>query len=578
MTDIKDKVTFIYGDECEKNTVGIIVFNKDGKLYFDPEYKNEMTDDELQCLLLRGAVINKDGGYFRPTSFNRQDILHEGEFNLGGHMYRFGVLSDVHIRANNKYNSEEDLIKAMRILQKRNCESVSICGDLTTSDTAEEMATFKRIIDENVKIPVYAASGNHDDVIADDWITYLGHKKRHIYTRGNDVFIYIPVSGGSGSSSGGLSSSTMDWLEESVFNGGYENNRLFIFVHFPIPGMAGLKHGQYYGFSSLSSDALLLVDLLKKYNCVMFSGHTHFAFETDYINPWMNVHNGGNPGTTVHVPSTAYPRDVDQNAIDNESQGYIVDVYKNGIIVRGIDFVNNRFVSDATFTIPTNVMEIPRIMVDVELGSNQLSINENETVVNTIKLNTPVNSDVTFDILVDNSNIVVTPETLTFTPDNYNLEQEITITGAHSTSPLSANNSVVSISGFNLEKDITFSVTVNDIDNGNDTIAWSLGEISSDGVIDSSSQADILSEKLLITNYQSVTFGSDVMTYGYPRIYYYDESDTFISRTSHVTTNEDYNMQLSCEGATYFIIKVTYETEPLIDLSNVHTLVTLYYK
>lgn len=76
---INHKIHFIYKDEREKNIAAIVIYNKDGKFFFDPEYKNEMSNLEVEALLLRGALVDRDGKYFRPSSFGVDNVsLSEG--------------------------------------------------------------------------------------------------------------------------------------------------------------------------------------------------------------------------------------------------------------------------------------------------------------------------------------------------------------------------------------------------------------------------------------------------------------------------------------------------------------------
>lgn len=74
MSDIANKINFIYGDECEKNTVGIVIFFDGANYFFDAEYKNKMSNEEVEALLLRGALVYKDGKYVKPSSFNNENI------------------------------------------------------------------------------------------------------------------------------------------------------------------------------------------------------------------------------------------------------------------------------------------------------------------------------------------------------------------------------------------------------------------------------------------------------------------------------------------------------------------------
>ena len=61
MSSISNKINFIYGDECEKNTVGMIIFSDGMDYFFDEKFNNKMSNEEVEALLLRGAVIFKDG-------------------------------------------------------------------------------------------------------------------------------------------------------------------------------------------------------------------------------------------------------------------------------------------------------------------------------------------------------------------------------------------------------------------------------------------------------------------------------------------------------------------------------------
>lgn len=69
-----DKLTMIYGDECEKNVVGMVIFENNGEYFFDEEFKHIMNNEEVEALLLRGAVINKENSFYSPASFNSDGV------------------------------------------------------------------------------------------------------------------------------------------------------------------------------------------------------------------------------------------------------------------------------------------------------------------------------------------------------------------------------------------------------------------------------------------------------------------------------------------------------------------------
>ena len=91
ITSISNKINFIYGDECEKNTVGIVIFSDGMGYFFDAECKKKMSNEEVEALLLRGAVVSKDGKYYRPASFDNESV----SFGEGAVVNKVGKISTV---------------------------------------------------------------------------------------------------------------------------------------------------------------------------------------------------------------------------------------------------------------------------------------------------------------------------------------------------------------------------------------------------------------------------------------------------------------------------------------------------
>ena len=105
-----------------------------------------------------------------------------------------------------------------------------------------------------------------------------------------------------------------------------------------------------YGDSTIDLKALL-----EQYdNVIHFSGHSHFGFEVQKFNPTLNIYVGKNGYTAVHVPSCGRLAKTDSLGSkritdDSGSQGFIVDVYENYVVLRGLDLVNDEIVSEAVY-------------------------------------------------------------------------------------------------------------------------------------------------------------------------------------------------------------------------------------
>ena len=94
ITDIANKIQFIYGDECEKNTVGIVIFSDGTEYFFDEKFNDKMSNDEVQELLLRGAVVFKDGEYHKPASFDNKNVsFGGGQIDLTSYVKKIDLVS-----------------------------------------------------------------------------------------------------------------------------------------------------------------------------------------------------------------------------------------------------------------------------------------------------------------------------------------------------------------------------------------------------------------------------------------------------------------------------------------------------
>ena len=91
----------------------------------------------------------------------------------------------------------------------------------------------------------------------------------------------------------------------------------------------------------------------------------------------------------------------------------------------------------------------------------------NEITVGITLDNAPTNEQVV-NVSVNNSNCTVSPETLTFTSDNYSTSQNIKITGAHLSSVYTDQTSVITLSSLNVNSKL-INVTIANIDVKPDT-------------------------------------------------------------------------------------------------------------
>ena len=281
------------------------------------------------------------------------DVGHLAMPDLGEKLYSFGALSDIHV-ADYYETSHEDFQNALTYFKDSTDVSfVCICGDLTRHGAPAELTVYKNIVDTYYPNgTVYAIPGNHEShkayaessYGANYFETYTGNEWYYSITHGNDVFIFVGCySWGSGV----FSDEEIQWLYQTLET--YRDKRCFVFQHVFIKGDSGNALNLYTDVYSSGSDMMAdsgdlgqaFILLMQHYkNVVFFHGHSHLRFALQELDVKAN-YNEDMGFRSVHIPSLAVPRDYSNGVVEYvfpESEGYVVDVYENAIVLNGIDF------------------------------------------------------------------------------------------------------------------------------------------------------------------------------------------------------------------------------------------------
>lgn len=176
-----------------------------------------------------------------------------------------------------------------------------------------------------------------------------------------------------------ITTGQMDWLQEQLET--YRDKNVFIYFHSFLPVntnnndavdfnncVGDLKNAGGYSYDLdykdvvKTSDGLNLQALLSKYkNSAMFTGHSHWQYAAQDINPCLNIGTlrGGEGGTLLHVASVGAPRYIGDNdtiRVDMNgymSEGTIVTTYDDCIVYESAEFVNGEYEAYATYMVPT---------------------------------------------------------------------------------------------------------------------------------------------------------------------------------------------------------------------------------
>lgn len=297
---------------------------------------------------------------------------------LGNKLYSFGALSDVHVTYGDLACTRfKNAIKFLTDEEK--VEFTCIAGDLTSSGTADQFRSYINATEEAKSLcsrtaVIHDTTGNHDVEQGNATINYLQeyadgkepYASRELYysfVQGDDLFIMFGMTGWPGKNGNSIlfSDESMAWLE-NLLNAN-KGRRTFLFQHCPyfvsangivtdgIGAIVGLPPPTGGYIASRNHPFMELLD--ENPNVILLHGHTHIPFyrQADYSG--LNYA----PVLGVHIPSSATGRmqNADGGWVNNnaESWGYVVDVYANHIVLRGRDFVNEKFVPIATYCIET---------------------------------------------------------------------------------------------------------------------------------------------------------------------------------------------------------------------------------
>lgn len=291
--------------------------------------------------------------------------------NAGQKLYSFGALSDVHISYS---TAEADFQTALTYLHDiEKVALVCVCGDLTGDGSNTQLAQYKTVVDGYSKgTPVYAIAGNHEGMTADvanRIATYTGHPLYYSFTNGNDVFIMVGTIGGEMYSNGVVfADGELQWLYETLEAN--RNKRCFVFQHIfagvekeAVCGNAGGLYTNWCWHNT--SECIAFESLMKHYkNVVWFHGHSHLRYSLQRYGQLYANYSEAEGYRSVHIPSLTVPREDTDNdgTYENNyggSEGYIADVYENGIHLRGRDFVKGEFLPIASYWLDTTLQTIP---------------------------------------------------------------------------------------------------------------------------------------------------------------------------------------------------------------------------
>ena len=294
------------------------------------------------------------------------------ENDMSGVSYKFGVLSDTLLNVNGATDAEntrnlDNFQNAINFFNdKEKVKFACVCGNMAVASN--------KSYEQYYKVPVFCAKGNKDFMQSNEvwWNKTMPAKntkyKKIIYQdkkntcnfyfiHDNSVFAFLS----SDSVNGGVYlEDNLRWLHGVLDEN--RNKKCFVFLHSPIFNKAGNIYPKYYELYGLNGLVYYGTDfdtyqklrrLIEYYkNTVWFTGQTNYSLEAQVHSKTENVEydkdGASNVAYNIHVPGCSYCNDVIESDTTQElskntdvSQGFIVTVYKNYLVINGITFKEN---------------------------------------------------------------------------------------------------------------------------------------------------------------------------------------------------------------------------------------------
>ncbi len=295
----------------------------------------------------------------------------------GEKCYSFGLVSDIHLwHLSAVWNPNEKFDNALSFFEDQGCVMCIVSGDLTQtgfyrkvneSDPDEipyfenlQFAKYKEICDKHT-IPVYELCGNHESFYGKDITLHTGDQGElkaytqngalsYTVTQGDDLFILI------GQPHGTTPMTDDDLGELRHTLQANRDKRCFVFIHPNLTNDSGNANGAYTSnqfFKDWGHTAAFKELLSEHKNTILFHGHSHMMFECQEVDECAN-YTEKNGFCSVHIPSLSRPCAIvngKREYQNDKSQGYIVDVYDDCVVLNGLDLLTDTVVPIATYAV-----------------------------------------------------------------------------------------------------------------------------------------------------------------------------------------------------------------------------------
>ncbi len=292
---------------------------------------------------------------------------------LGNLLYEFEVISDLHVQSSENTSisrpwGQTNMDRTEMALKDINkhfpgSAGIMIVGDAVNEGYASQYDELDKLMLQNVSgFERYYTVGNHEfyyngnDGFEDNWKRFRDYTGfpdgRYFYymIKGGDYFIFLgEESRGTDTAHGVFSPQQRAWLQNVLNLAAQSESNAFIFMHQGIDDtVSGTFVSRGQGWSGINDDAEMKAVIDSYSRSYLFSGHTHWCLNS--YGPFLY---GGEDGASYFNTASAGYLWSDANVAVPGVEGLHVEVYDNGVFVRGRDYEFQKWVPNVQTFIPT---------------------------------------------------------------------------------------------------------------------------------------------------------------------------------------------------------------------------------
>ena len=311
-------------------------------------------------------------------------------YELGEPLYTFEVISDLHVTApddgkghndNGRYNNDRVISAFSDISTNRNNTSgVMVVGDLTNYGKDEEYAVLGDLVSDYLSgIDINYTIGNHafysrgsQAGFEESWAAFRNYANwaeedgyYRYFKMNGDYFIFMGTEGyleGADTAWGYYSEEQRNWLKGLLEQATLTNANAFVFMHQSIEETVSgsfRSRGQYW--DGINDDELMREVIESYENTFLFTGHSHWNLNS--YGPFVNGKE--DRASYYNTASAGYLWGDDDMALPG-SEGLHVEVYKDGVVVKGRDFEQCKWIPNVNTYAPKKITSIGAYDLGIE--------------------------------------------------------------------------------------------------------------------------------------------------------------------------------------------------------------------